>query len=82
MSPFHLFIGTHAENLHDAWGKGRMGAIEPARGERCGNAKLTEEAVRAIRASPLTIKALGKLYGVDHTLISMVKRRKIWRHVE
>lgn len=53
-----------------------------ARGERGGNAKLTEDAVRDILASTASLSVLAKKYGVGKTLVSMVRRRQIWKHVE
>jgi hypothetical protein len=47
--PSHLFLGTNADNIRDARLKGRIKATR-AMGERCGNARLTDEQVREIRA--------------------------------
>jgi hypothetical protein len=46
----------------------------------CG-AKLTPDAVRAIRASGETA-ALARRYGVDRTLIQQVRAGRIWKNVE
>jgi hypothetical protein len=43
--------------------------------------KLTEKEVLEIRKSDLSCRVLGKLYGVDFTNISMIKRRKSWTHI-
>jgi hypothetical protein len=51
------------------------------RGERSPTAKLTTDGVRAIRARldrGETLLAIAKDYGVDFTLISAIKRRKVW----
>ncbi len=56
-----------------------------AKGERCGNAKLTETTVREIRsrrASGESLKPLGKSFEVDVSVISLVSRRLAWKHVE
>lgn len=68
-NPRHLFLGTKIMNAHDAISKGRMVS------------KLTEEIVRAIRASSDTQTALARRYGVNQGLISAVILRKAWRHV-
>jgi hypothetical protein len=44
MNPSHLFLGTRSENIKDMLRKNRH-----IKGEQSHNAKLTEEAVRAIR---------------------------------
>jgi hypothetical protein len=55
------------------------------RGEELHNAKLTEEAVRDIRARwvprKVTYAMLGEEYGVTDMCISAVVRRKTWAHV-
>lgn len=44
-------------------------------------ARLTEDDVRAIRASNATGVALAECYGVTTTLISNVRRGKTWKHI-
>jgi hypothetical protein len=45
--PDHLFLGTHLDNMRDKVAKGRH---VTSRGEQHGNAKITDEQVRQIRA--------------------------------
>ena len=52
-----------------------------SRGERHGNSKLTDKAVREIRKSKLTLSALGKIYGVNLTKIHAVKKYQTWKHI-
>ena len=73
MNPTHLFLGTNEDNIADKASKGRQ-----TKGEEINNAKLTEQEVRAIRKSPLTQYALGKLYGVSRANIGMIRNRKSW----
>ena len=75
-NPRHLRLGTHAENMADMAAKGRSVA-----GERSPNAKLTKEAVRAIRASSKTIRELAAEYGCGKSVIHAVKQGKAWRHI-
>jgi hypothetical protein len=76
--PTHLFLGSAADNAHDRDRKGRQRA---PRGEASPNAKLTDEAVRAIRASADSDKALAARYGVTPTSIHYVRTGATWRHV-
>ena len=44
-------------------------------------AKLTEQDVKAIRASNATTRALAEHYGVSQVAIHFIKTRKTWKHV-
>jgi hypothetical protein len=86
-NPDHLFIGTAKDNTQDMMNKGRNRRGDVF-GEKHGNAKLTDEAVKEIRASYVprsrhaNLRTLAEKFGVDATLISLVIKRKIWRHVD
>ena len=72
---------------------GPCSLTSPVRGRRFGNAKLTEETVRYIRANAghrfggkpqpgkKTQKALAVELGVNQALVSMVLNRKVWAHL-
>ena len=51
------------------------------RGEDHPNAKLNEQQVLDIRASSLSVRKLGALYGLHPSSIHEVKRGRIWAHV-
>jgi hypothetical protein len=77
--PAHLRVGTNIENTAERDAKGRQ-----QRGERHAKAKLTEDAVRAIRrrfASGETQTALAAEYGVAQPVVSSLVRRETWKHV-
>lgn len=76
VKPGHLYPGTPKQNSADAISRGRN-----VRGEQVHASKLTEEDVRAIRASTDRCGALARKYGVNHANISMIRSRKTWRHV-
>lgn len=76
LNPAHVVWGTHAENEADKLLHGTR-----ARGETNGTAKLTEDAVRAIRASADTYRVLAARYGVGRDQIGRVVRRESWSHV-
>jgi hypothetical protein len=54
-----------------------------SQGHRRGKgSKLTEEIVRAIKASTEPGKALAERYGVTPQLITNIRKRRVWKHVE
>jgi hypothetical protein len=86
VNPDHLFHGTIADNNHDRHRKGRTKIRPPkpeqvARGEKSGPSKLTDEAVREIRKSQQTQRALAARYGVDQRAIWQIRNGHTWRHV-
>lgn len=58
------------------------GVTDPCLGEANGIAKLTDDAVRAIRSSPLGCILLGRQYGVDKKQIQRIRRGESWTHVK
>lgn len=69
----HLFLGTNADNLGDMAAKGRA-----SRGEARHNARLTEEVVRAIRASDDPVAELAQRFAVGLGTIKDVRARRTW----
>lgn len=51
------------------------------RGAEHHNAKLTDKDALAILSSPMTLAELSRMYGVSQSTISLIRRRKAWRHV-
>jgi hypothetical protein len=80
-NPKHLFLGTQRDNMLDMIAKGRYRGGGP-KGERCAASRLTEDAVREIRASTLSTRALAERYNVHDTTIRRARSRKYWLHVE
>jgi hypothetical protein len=80
VNPVHLYLGTQAENMADMKEAGRS-VGKKGRGEGNHQAKLTEETVRAIRASTASHAALSRELGVSSTLVCAIRQRKVWRHV-
>ena len=70
------------QNIRHAWEKG-LRRPEQVQGERHGQSKLTSEQVRHIRlvGSAANINELADRFGVTPQNISMVLKRKTWRHV-
>jgi DNA-binding transcriptional regulator YiaG len=64
--------------MRDMAKKGRDFKI---RGEQVTKSKLTNEDVRAIRASGELGKAVAARYGVSQATISRVRLRQCWKHI-
>jgi hypothetical protein len=58
-----------------------MTKLRQPHGPRNGHAKLTVKQVRAIRAASGTHRDIGARYGVTQPLVSMIRSRRIWKHV-
>lgn len=71
-----LSLGFAAKNTRDMLKRGR-GIV----GAQHANAKLSDEAVREIRASTETHKALAERFGVCYQAIQHVRKGRQWRHV-
>lgn len=80
-NPEHLFLGDQSDNAIDAVMKNRWGPRGMV-GEAHGRALVTEDDVRAIRASSLSIRALAKKYGISLGAIQHIRKRRSWTHVE
>jgi hypothetical protein len=75
-NPNHLRWGTSAENGQD---KALHGS---SKGTRNGRAKLTEDDVRAIRASTLSPRQLMKEYGLSKSQVYNVLNGTNWQHID
>jgi hypothetical protein len=76
VNPKHLYVGTHRDNADDMLARGR-----PNRGEKNGQARLTQEradAMRKDRATGWNYDELVAKYGVSKSTVSRVINRKNW----
>ena len=81
VNPSHLFLGTKKDNHDDMKGKGRGPDQD---GPKNGNAKLTADQVRYIRAAHTKgIKGvdLAAAFGVGKNQISRIRKRKAFKNV-
>ena len=72
INPYHLEVGTHADNVADRVSRGRS-----AVGIKNGRSKLTEGQVREIKTlqgTGVSAYRVGKIYKIDGKVI-----REIWR---
>lgn len=76
VNPDHLFLGSNGDNVNDKVMKGRQ-----ARGEGHIPNGLSEDVVLAIRSASGTTREIGARFGVSSSTVSLIKRRKTWRHL-
>lgn len=65
---------THSENCAKANRESKFGVNSK-------HAKLNDGKVRLIRQSTATCRELAEQFGVDCSVISRVRQRKVWKHV-
>lgn len=79
-NPDHLLSGSHADNTADKCARNRQ-----AKGESNGQAKLSAEAVLAIRKEyvPRVVmqKDLARRYGVSESMVQKIVLGKYWKHL-
>ncbi|KKN74829.1 hypothetical protein LCGC14_0387220 [marine sediment metagenome] len=83
VNPYHLFIGTQADNVADCIAKGRKTNPPKHIGSKHPHSKLTEDDVkqiRILRADGLTYRAIGNRFRVTYYAIYDVCNRS-WKHV-
>lgn len=82
VNPFHLFLGTQADNIKDCLVKGRAN-FGTSTGTSNGNAKLTESEVLVIRekyaSGKIFQRDLGKAYGITQAQVSSITRGESWK---
>lgn len=79
-NPFHLFQGTHQENMRDMAEKGR--ANPPCfLGEEHPKSKLTEAQVIEIFSSQTPSKTLAARFDITKESVNNIRFRRTWRHV-
>lgn len=80
VNPKHLYTGNQKQNMADSFAAGTF-----AVGERNGQSKLTEGAVRQIRslcASGRTNSEISSALGIAYYTVKEVVRRRRWNHVQ
>lgn len=80
VNPFHLFQGTHTDNMRDMARKNRN-KVTRKFGVDNHMSKLTESKVLAIRAEEGSCKTIADKYQVSPMTISRIRRRKTWPHL-
>ncbi len=88
VNPAHLWLGSHGDNMRDAFAKGRMverDANAMCRGSRHGMSTLVEADIIAMRATyaagGVSMRALARRFHVTQANVSCIIARKTWKHV-
>ena len=81
--PDHLFLGTQSDNIRDMARKARLGgqcSSEGTKGERNGNARLTEQQVAEIRAlgGTMSQQRIADRFGITQAHVSSILLRQRW----
>lgn len=74
--PDHLFLGTNQDNVDDRNEKDRQ-----AKGSAHGQSRLTESQALEIYHAEGTQVEIAARYGVDPSLVSMIKNKQLWVHI-
>jgi hypothetical protein len=83
VNPSHLRLGTHLDNMRDMARK-RRAHKSGARGQNNGSAKLSPDAVvalRAMHAAGTRITEVARAFGVSRAQARNVVLRVHWRHL-
>lgn len=81
VNPYHLFLGTHLDNMLDKKHKGRCNS---PKGESHSFHKLTEQQVKEIKSIKIKygdLTRLAKKYGVTKQAIKLIVNGKNWAHL-
>lgn len=80
VNPFHLWLGTNADNIQDKMTKQRQ-----ARGESNAHHKLTEQDVLYIRSIYIPkhgeISRLARLFSITPTNMVAILKHETWKHI-
>ena len=82
VNPDHLFLGSPSDNARDRAVKCRSA---PKKGEQNGRSRLTNQDVKKIKSlltTNLRQREIGEMLGVDQTVISGIKTKKTWGHIQ
>jgi hypothetical protein len=73
----NLKWGTYSMNLKQSYDD----ETRSKKGEKHQFAKVTDEIVRRIRKSSLSLRELGRIYDINASTVGYIKRRDTWKHI-
>jgi len=77
-NPDHLYLGDHVQNMRDKVSRSRCKGLKGVQNPR---SKLTDDAVRVIRSTNEPLQVMAARFGVHQSVVSLVRLRKLWKHV-
>lgn len=81
INPEHLVMGTHAQNVQDAVGRGRV-----PKGEGHHKAITTEREVieikKMLETGDIKGRDIAKIFGIHERVVSSIKKGTTWSHVK
>lgn len=78
-----LLCGPHHKEKTAADNPGRRWAGNgQVRGEKHARSKMTDDVVRFVRESPLSLREVAALIGVSHSTVRSARQGCTWRHVQ
>ena len=77
INPDHLWLGDTVANTQDKIMKGRS-----IKGESVASSKLTDEAVKEIRAADMNIYVAAEKFRVSPVTVWKARERITWRHLD
>ena len=72
VNPYHLFIGTYRDNVHDALTRSRGFGRKKLR-------RSDADVIRAERATGLTNRALAEIHGLSECQVAKITSGRSWR---
>ncbi len=82
VNPAHLFMGTREDNVADMRRKGRGAKPPILRGAANPNAKIDDNIVREIKASPVTPREIAARFGITRRAYYKIRSGETWGHVQ
>ena len=77
VNPDHIFLGSQQDNMTDKVCKNRQ-----AKGNKHGQAKLTEQQAREAKFGTATPMELAKQFNCSATMIRQIRGGLYWKHLE
>lgn len=84
VNPFHLSVGTQADNVADMMERGRFVAPTPMYGERNPQARVNAAIVEAVRSAVLAGERqcdIARRMNLRPMHVSRIVRREVWGHI-